>query len=245
METNDKEYLSGNLEDNKQLFSGIVNGDLIFGVPGTTFYPNVSDGVLSWTNDGNKYNPNPVNIRGPMGPAGPQGIQGIQGPQGETGPQGPQGKKGEQGIQGERGPQGETGPQGQKGDPGEKGDKGDTGEQGIQGIPGPTGATGPQGEPGKDGVNGVTPHVGSNGNWFIGETDTGIPATGPAGGQGLPGAPGDDGKDGSSGVWTGTEAPPDDSYNVWIDPTGTATGYEEWVFELAYGSTVTKKVVIL
>ena len=89
---------------------------------------------------------------------------------------------------------------------GPQGPQGEKGEQGIQGIPGPTGATGPQGEPGKDGVNGVTPHVGSNGNWFIGETDTGIPATGPAGGQGLPGAPGDDGKDGTSAThsWNGT-----------------------------------------
>lgn len=96
-----------------------------------------------------------------------------------------------------------------KGDPGEPGQKG---EQGIQGIPGEKGDkgdkgdTGEKGTPGKDGVNGVTPHVGSNGNWFIGETDTGIPATGPAGGQGLPGTPGEDGKDGTSAThsWNGT-----------------------------------------
>lgn len=50
---------------------------------------------------------------------------------------------------------------------------------------------------------------------------------------------------GSSGVWVGSEAPPDDSYTVWIDPAGTATGYEEWVFELADGSTTTKKVVVM
>ena len=29
---------------------------------------------------------------------------------------------------------------------------------------------------GKDGDNGVTPHIGDNGNWFIGDTDTGIQA---------------------------------------------------------------------
>lgn len=46
---------------------------------------------------------------------------------------------------------------------------------------------------GPAGTNGVTPHIGSNGNWYIGTTDTGVPATGPAG------ADGSDGKDGSVG----------------------------------------------
>lgn len=50
---------------------------------------------------------------------------------------------------------------------------------------------------------------------------------------------------GSSGVWVGSEAPPDEGYTVWIDPTGTATGYEEWTFEMADGSTTTKKVVVV
>lgn len=31
------------------------------------------------------------------------------------------------------------------------------------------------------GADGVTPHIGGNGNWFIGDTDTGVPATGPRG----------------------------------------------------------------
>ncbi|MBQ2486796.1 MAG: leucine-rich repeat domain-containing protein, partial [Ruminococcus sp.] len=35
---------------------------------GTTFYPSVSsEGVISWTNDGGKQNPAPVNIKGPAG----------------------------------------------------------------------------------------------------------------------------------------------------------------------------------
>jgi hypothetical protein len=37
---------------------------------------------------------------------------------------------------------------------------------------------------GKDGENGLTPHVGSNGNWFIGATDTGVPAKGEKGDDG-------------------------------------------------------------
>lgn len=53
----------------------------------------------------------------------------------------------------------ENGPQGPQGEPGEKGDPG-------------VGEPGPQGEPG---VNGLTPYIGENGNWFIGEEDTGVP----------------------------------------------------------------------
>ncbi len=56
---------------------------------------------------------------------------------------------------------------GDKGDVGEKGDKGDTGA---------------------NGVDGVTPHIGENGNWWIGNTDTGVKAAG------------DDGEDGVDGV---------------------------------------------
>ena len=65
---------------------------------------------------------------------------------------------------------------------------------------------GADGQDGSPGADGITPHVGSNGNWFIGDNDTGIPATGPAGDQGLPGTPGEDGKDGISAThsWNGT-----------------------------------------
>ena len=53
------------------------------GKDGTTFTPSVSAaGDLSWTNDGGKANPAPINIKGP------QGETGLQGPTGATGPQG-------------------------------------------------------------------------------------------------------------------------------------------------------------
>lgn len=42
-------------------------------------------------------------------------------------------------------------------------------------------ATGKQGEAGS---NGMTPHIGDNGNWWIGNTDTGTKAQGPAGADG-------------------------------------------------------------
>ncbi len=56
------------------------------GVNGTTFTPSVSaEGVLSWTNDGDKANPEPVNIKGPKGDPGERGPAGEQGAQGAAG----------------------------------------------------------------------------------------------------------------------------------------------------------------
>ncbi len=46
------------------------------------------------------------------------------------------------------------------------------------------------GQDGEDGEDGITPRVGKNGNWFIGNTDTGVPATGPKGDKGEPGTGG-------------------------------------------------------
>lgn len=54
---------------------------------------------------------------------------------------------------------------------------------------------GEKGDPGKDGL---TPYIGENGNWWIGDEDTGIPATGPQGPTGDSGPKGDPGKDGVS-----------------------------------------------
>lgn len=55
-------------------FSMIDGGDEFKAFPGlkgddgTTFYPHVSaEGVLSWTNDGGKPNPDPINIKGTDG----------------------------------------------------------------------------------------------------------------------------------------------------------------------------------
>ena len=48
--------------------------------------------------------------------------------------------------------------------------------------------------------DGKTPYIGDNGNWWIGETDTGVPATGPAGQDGKDGTNGKDGTDGKDGT---------------------------------------------
>ncbi len=57
-----------------------------------------------------------------------------------------------------------------------KGEKGDPGQQGPKGDAGPQGDRGPKGDPGD------TPFIGDNGNWWIGDTDTGVSAVGSGGG---------------------------------------------------------------
>ena len=78
---------------------------------------------------------------------------------------------------------GDTGAQGPKGDPGAKGDTGAQGPKGDDGAKGDTGAAG---------ADGVTPHIGDNGNWYLGSTDTGKPSRGATGAPGPQGDPGAD-----------------------------------------------------
>lgn len=101
------------------------------------------------------------------------------------------------------------GAQGPKGDTGLRGEKGDTGPQGPKGDTGAAGATGPAG------ADGISPHIGSNGNWYTGDTDTGVSAQGPKGDTGLKGDTGPQGPAGAvgksayqyaqEGGYTGTE----------------------------------------
>ena len=81
-----------------ELFDMISNSEIV-GEKGDTFIPSVSqEGVISWTNDGGRPNPDPVNIKGPIGNTGPQGLKG------DTGLQGPKGEKGDTGATGPAGP---------------------------------------------------------------------------------------------------------------------------------------------
>lgn len=184
---------------------------------GATFIPNVSEsGIISWTNDKNLPNPEPVNIKGPQGDAGDVGPQGPIGPEGSQGPQGVQGPIGETGpyftpsvnINGDlswenngglpnpqtiniRGPQGIQGP---------------TGEKGEQGEVGPTGPVGPQGSQGEQGVPGYyfTPSVSDTGDlsWTNNgnlENPTTVNIKGPQGAQGVQGIQGEQGPRGEKG----------------------------------------------
>ena len=96
--------------------------DIGKGVNGTTYTPSVSvAGEISWTNDGGKDNPEPVNIKGPKGDTGPQGASGKDG---ERGPQGEPGKDGAVGPQGVPGTDGKDGAPGADGAPGKDGTDG-------------------------------------------------------------------------------------------------------------------------
>ena len=63
----------------------------------------------------------------------------------------------------------------------------------LKGLPGNDGAPGAPGAPGAAGSNGTTPHIGDNGNWFIGKKDTGIKAAGTNGSDGTTPHIGDNG----------------------------------------------------
>jgi len=152
--------------------------------------------------------------QGPQGVKGDTGAQGAQGEKGEKGDKGDKGDTGAQGPQGEKGNTGSAGADGVGIAKIEKtssdgnvdtytitltnkttytftvtnGTNGTDGKDGKDGIDGKDGTNGTNGVDGKDGANGTdgqTPYIGENGNWWIGDTDTGVKATG------------DDGKDGA------------------------------------------------
>ena len=85
---------------------------------------------------------------------------------------------------------------GSRGAQGPQGPKGDTGAQGPKGD---TGATGAKGATGSQGPAGTTPTIGSNGNWYLGSTDTGKPSRGATGAQGPQGPKGATGAQGPKG----------------------------------------------
>ena len=61
------------------------------------------------------------------------------------------------------------------------------------------GKDGADGKDGENGADGLTPHIGDNGNWWIGDTDTGVTAQGKNGADGKDGAAGKDGANGADG----------------------------------------------
>lgn len=77
--------------------------------------------------------------------------------------------------------------------------KGLDGKDGINGKDGADGKDGTNGQNGSDGADGNTPFIGENGNWWIGETDTGVKAAGTDGTDGIDGEKGDKGENGDKG----------------------------------------------
>ena len=152
----------------------------------------IYDGVTkAWVNNGP--------LQGAKGEKGEKGDPGAKGETGSTGPAGADGVTPTIGTNGNwylgetdtgKPSRGEKGDKGDKGDPGAKGEPGETGPQGPtgpQGETGPQGPTGPAGDNGAPGANGVTPTIGTNGNWYLGETDTGKPSRGEKGDTGAAG----------------------------------------------------------
>ena len=191
----------------------------------------VADGYIQYSTDSGSTWTNLIavaDLKGAKGDKGDTGAQGVKGDPGE---------KGDPGATGPAGPAGVPGKDGAKGDPGVPGKDGHspvvtatksgktttisvdgaaiaTVEDGVDGVPGKDGADGKPGASGSDGAkgaDGITPHIGDNGNWYLGPTDTGKPsrgatgakgdagATGPAGPVGPQGPAGVPGKDGAPG----------------------------------------------
>lgn len=74
-----------------------------------------------------------------------------------------------------------------------------------------------------DGVDGITPHIGDNGNWFIGNVDTGVVskgAKGDKGDKGDEGPVGPEGPEGPEGNFDG------DSNNILVPPPGAPAGVD-------------------
>ena len=144
-------------------------------------------------------------------------IGNIKGTDGQDGAAGTPGQDGQDGQDGAPGADGEDGKDGQDGAPGTPGEDGETpyigengnwwigdkdtgvkaeGQDGADGAPGADGEDGKDGAPGTPGEDGETPYIGENGNWWIGDKDTGVKAEGQDGADGAPGAPGEDGAPG-------------------------------------------------
>ena len=187
--------------------------------------PTVTDaGVLSWTLTTSTTTPAPVNIMGPSGTNGAKGEDGasiilqsvtdVEGGKqvtlawGETPstssfviPSGTPGTNGKDGTDGKDGNDGkmpllqidETNAHWQVSYDG----------QVWQDVPNTPVASG------VDGKDGITPHIGENNHWYIGDSDTGVSATGPQGPKGDTGLQGEKGEKGDQGE-IGPEGPKGD-----------------------------------
>lgn len=212
--------MSGSVSSPSTLGGNIGAKTINIGEDGATFIPSVSsDGVISWTNDKDLPNPEPVNIKGVKGDKGDKGDRGLQGVQGI------------QGIQGERGEQGQ------------KGDKGDRGEQGIQGAQGLKGETGAQGQKGADGTpathkwNGTTLYITSASGTSSADLK------GDKGDKGDTGATGANGKDGHTPV-KGVDYFTETDKAEMVSAVKEQLIVEQWTFTLVDDTVVTKDVVV-
>ena len=140
----------------------------------------VADGYIQYSTDGGSTWQNLIAV------ADLKGAKGDTGATGPAGPQGPAGAPGKGGADGKPGAAGAPGKDGHS--PVVTATK--TGKATTISVDGAAIATvedGADGKPGAAGADGITPHIGDNGNWHIGSTDTGKPSRGAVGLQGKPG----------------------------------------------------------
>ena len=82
------DVITVDLFDTQRVDAGLGGAKLVQGPrgePGAVYVPAVTDGVLSWTNDGGLENPSPVDITGPQGERGASGAKGDKGDRGDAG----------------------------------------------------------------------------------------------------------------------------------------------------------------
>ena len=127
------------------------------GDDGATFIPSVSvDGVISWTNDQDLPNPEPVNIKGVKGDKGDIGLSG---------------KDGYTPIKGVDYFDGQPGKDGTNGTNGKDGMDGYTPVKGVDYFDGKDGKDGADGQPGADGKDGADGYTPIKGTDYFTETD--------------------------------------------------------------------------
>ena len=156
-------------------------------------------------------------------------LKGLKGDKGDKGDNGTNGQNGEPGQNGQPGLTPHIGENGNwwvgntdlgvkaQGNPGTNGQDG---QPGRDGQPGQPGRDGQNGQPGRDGQPGETPRIGDNGNWWIGNEDTGKPARGAQGPQGNPGTNGQNGQPGRDGQ-NGHTPRIGDNGNWWVGDQDT------------------------
>ena len=125
------------------------------------------DGGQTWVSLG-------VKATGEKGDTGEAGQQGNKGDKGDNGAQGKDGKDGTSGVNGAGGTDGKNGKDGKNGVGIAKAEINADGELVLTYTDGKTVNLGKV--VGADGKDGLTPFIGENGNWWIGEKDTGVKA---------------------------------------------------------------------
>lgn len=154
----------------------------------------VADGYIQYSTDSGSTWTNLIAVADLKGDTGAAGTPGKDGAKGDPGAPGKDGhspvvtatKSGKTTTISVDGAAIVTIEDGADGAPGKDGADGLNGKDGADGKPGAAGADGAKG------ADGITPTIGTNGNWYIGSTDTGKPSRGATGAQGTPGKDGSD-----------------------------------------------------